>query len=188
MKMHVEQTYHIPGSADPVQTCEDICVRDEGAAIAAYELIGASARVIRQETTGDQLQFDLSVHPNRASVPGVIGGLLGYDALDYVQKTTYNFRTHSGVMETVLTHPRMRDKVTSEASFNIRSQAPSAPRTVTWTLDAEVDAHVPFISGHIERTIIKELQARTAKVEAFNQEQINQAVAEAESATEAEAA
>lgn len=188
MKMHLEQTYHIPGSADPVQTCEDICVRDERAAIEAYELIGASARVVRQETTGDQLQFDLSVHPNRASVPGIIGGLLGYDALDYVQKATYNFRTHSGVMETILTHPKMRDRVTSKGNFNIRSQAPSAPRTVTWTLDTDVEAHVPFISGHIERTIIKELKARTAKVEAFNQTLINEAVAEAENTTELEAA
>ena len=188
MKLHVEQTYQIPGRADPVQTCEDVCVRDEQAAIGAYALIGASARVIRQETSGDQLQFDLSVHPSRASVPGVIGGLLGYDALDYVQKTPYNFRTHSGVMETILTHPTMRNKVTSKGSFNLRSQAPSAPRTVTWTLDAEVEAHVPFISGHIERTIIKELHARTAKVEAYNQNLINQAVAATENTIEAEAA
>ena len=176
MKMHLEKTYEIPGSNDPVKTCEDICIRDESTAIDAYKVLGATAEVIKREVSGDQLQIDLRVHPNRESVPSVIGSLIGYDALDYVQKTTYDFQTHTGVMETLMTHPTMSDKVTSKGSFNLRDNAPFAPRTVTWTLDVDVDAHVWPISSIVEHTIISELKARTSIVEDFNQTLINQKI------------
>ena len=174
--------YTVPGTSDPVTTIENECLRNVNCGVGAYQALGNDVEVLKDEIQGDTLDREVAIHPHGSTVPGILKVLLGDDALDYVQKTTYNFSTHTGTLQTEMQNSTMRKTIESKGSFSLRSNAPSAPRDVTYNLDSELNAHIWLIGTKVEKSIIKELHERAPRLEAFNQAWINDAVAPAESA------
>ena len=180
-------TYHVPNHADPVKMVEDTCIRNLENALNAYNRIGNDVDLIKDEINGDQLERSFAIHPHRSAVPALVRTLIGSDALDYQQDTTYDFSTHEGTMTTHMTHPIMQDKIESSGAFSLRSNAPFSPEDVTYTFDMTIRVKVPVVGVAVEKSIAKELKVRGAKIEKYCQRRIDAALAEAatEVATEA---
>jgi hypothetical protein len=172
-------TYYVPNSSNPVKVVEDTCIRNLDNALNAYNRVGNDVDLLKDELTGDRLDRQIAVHPHRSAVPPLVRTLMGSDALDYQQNTTYDFSTHQGTMTTHMTHPVMKKKIESSGTFSLQSNAPFNPDAVTYTFDGTIRVKVPGIGRVVEKTIVKELRIRSEKIEQYCQRLINAALAEA---------
>ena len=184
-KFETTAVYTVPGTADALTTLEDACMRDVECSFESYKALGNEVEVLKDDLEGDTLDREMAIHPRRSTIPFVVRMLLGADALDYVQKTTYNFSTHTGTLETKMQNETMGKLIESKGTFSLRGNAPFAPRKVTYNLDTDIEADIFLIGKKVEKSIVAELHKRSPKLEAFNQKWVNSAVESAEATPEA---
>ena len=179
-------TYHVPGSADPVATYENHCIKDARCLTSTYERLGNDVRVLKDEIHDDVLEREILLHPHDHTIPAIISTFVGNDALDLVQRTVYNFKTHEGEMKSWMVSSAMRGKFEATAGISLRAAGSFAPRRITYEMDTDVVSNVTFIGSLLEKSITNELKERGPRLEAMNQEWLDEAVASEEAAEDAD--
>ena len=175
MKFNLILPYQTPGADSSLSACETQCIRDPECAVSAFRQQGAEVRVLRHLDSGSKMELELGIHPHKTEVPLPIRTFTGDEGLDYIQKTTYDFKRHHGTMATVMSLPGLRDRVTTKGTFGLSPTVPGHPEgEVTWRIDGEVSVALPFLGGAIEAAIVREVTARSVKVRQHNQSWLDQ--------------
>jgi len=171
-------TYYA-NTEDPVKAVEDYCLRDPQTSLYVYEEIGNDVELVNNELNGDQLRREIVIRPHRSTVPALVQVLVGSDAMDYLQKTTYDFSKHEGTLTTEMINPIMKGRIQSTSGFNLRSNAPSAPNAVTYTLNVNIEANIFLVGNRVEKSVASELVKRSPRIEEYYQDKIDEGLAAA---------
>ena len=169
-------TYYA-NTEDPVKAVEDYCLRDPQTSLYVYEEIGNEVELVKNELKGDQLNREIVIRPHRSTVPALVRTLVGSDAMDYLQKTTYDFSKHDVTLTTEMVNPIMQGRIQSAGGFNLRSNAPSSPNTVTYTLTTNIKANIFLVGSSVEKSVASELVKRSPRIEQYYQDKIDEGLA-----------
>ena len=173
MQAEFSNQYHVPGQQDPIATYENHCLRNPDCGLSAYREMGNDVTLQKNTIAGDILEREILIQPHAGSVPGVLRTLAGDDAFDCVQYTRYDFATHIGTAETVLTGSFLKTKVKNKATFTIRCPNPDTPRTVSYDSACEINVNILFVGKKAEKSIIEEVSSRQPKIRSCNQTWLN---------------
>lgn len=169
-------TYYA-NTADPVKAVEDYCLRDAQTSLYVYEQIGNDVELLKDEVNGDQLSREMVIRPHRSTVPALVRVLVGSDAMDYLQTTTYDFSKHEGTLATEMVNPIMKGRIQSAGGFSLRSNDPSNPSAVTYTLNTDIKAKIFLVGKRVEKSVAAELIKRSPTIEQYYQDKIDEGLA-----------
>jgi hypothetical protein len=170
MKLNINNSFNLSNTTTPVQSYEDCCIRDPQWNANLYGKMGNDVSVLKEEYQGNTITRELLVQPHAETVPVLVRTFAGNDALDYVEKTTYDFSKHTGTIETAMTNPAFAG-TGSTATFKVTSDTPN---TVDWTMNANVHANLRFIGGTVEQAVCSEVHAKNPTIQGHVQDHLNQ--------------
>ena len=188
MKFSTSSTYTIAGTVDPVTAYEENCIENDAFYLGLYDALGSDVDIQSQETRDGKFVRESMVRLRPHAVPTAIKAVLGADGLDYKETMTYDPITHSGTIQDEFIGSALRGKVSASSGFSLRSAAPFAPRQVVYETNNEVKANMWLIGGQVEKTMVRELQAKIPEVESFSQAWLDHHVVELPTAVTTRAA
>ena len=169
MNFTTRSTYTVAGTVDPVTAYEKHCIENDAFYRGLYDALGSDVDIKSQEIRDGKFVRESVVHLRPEAVPTAIKAVLGADGLDYKETMTYDPTTHTGTIKDEFIGSALRGKVSAKSGFSLRSAAPFAPRKVIYEMNNEVSANMWLIGGQVEKTMVKELQAKVPEVESFSQ-------------------
>ncbi len=170
MKFASSNTYTVPNSTDPIKTYEDHCLRQPKWNEQLYNKLGSNSKVLKEEVFEDRLHLEVLVQPRSEAVPVILKTVLGADAMDFVETTDYNFRTHQGTMSTKLQNSGLNGSSTRGA-FSLRSESQG---TVTWCTEGEVNCNLWLVGAQVERAVVNAVRQQNAQIRSYIQEHLNE--------------
>ena len=169
MKLNITNSFNLSNTTTPVQSYEDRCIRDSKWNANLYGKMGNDVKVLKEEQQGNTITREILVQPHAETVPVMVRAFAGEDALDYIEKTTYDFSKHTGTIETQMTNPSFAG-TGSSGTLKVTGTGPS---TVNWSINANVHANLRFIGGAVEQAVCSEIKAKNPTVQAHIQDHLN---------------
>ena len=160
MKINTSNQYDIPGSADPIATYEEHCIKDANCALTVHQKMGNNATLLKDSLQGDILEREILVKPEAQNIPTALRTLIGDDGFDCIQSTRYDFASHSGSATIQMKSTYLGNKLLNKATFKVQCADPTAPRRVSYDSETEVKAKIFMVGSSIERGITDQMKER----------------------------
>ena len=170
MNFKMNLNYTTTGSANPVSSFEESCIKDTNWNSTLFSKMGNDVTVLKDERNGPTLHRELLIQPHKSTVPAPVRALLGNDAFDYVETTSYNFETHQGTLETSMRSSSMKG-TGSKGTFSVRE---AGANQVTWGLNSDVVAKFRLVGGLIENSVVDEIQKKAPQIRGHIQNHLNE--------------